>query len=69
MPNVLADKRHQDLNCQLSEILHQYLLACDSLHDDPLADISNHLTVIQKAIIKCHNITLDYGITHRGGAK
>ena len=64
MPNVLADKRHRDLNIHLSDILHQYLLAVDVLHDNPLADITDNLSRIQTAILECHRIMVIYKCDH-----
>jgi len=69
MLTIAATKRHRNLNIHLSDILHQYLLACDSLYDDPLADIDDHLSLIQKAVFKCRHIMLDYKEDHEGGAK
>lgn len=69
MPDLPADKRHQDLNNHLSEVLHQYLLAVDSLHDNPLADITDNLSLIQTATIDCFRIQIDYKIKHERGNK
>jgi len=56
MDDIAKEKRHQELNNQLSEILHQYLLACDALHKDRCADIGDNLITIQRATLACHRI-------------
>ena len=66
MPTLPADKRQRDLNCRLSDVLHQYLLACDALHDNALADIENNLSLIQSAVFQCRHIMLDYKKDHEG---
>jgi len=67
MSTMPAYKRHQELNCHLSNILHPYLLAVDALHDNVLADIENNLSLIQMAILKCRVIMLDYKRDHERG--
>ncbi len=66
MPIIHADRRHRDLNIHLSNILHQYLLAVDALHDNALADIENNLSLIQSAVFHCRHIMLDYKKDHEG---
>jgi len=67
MPILPATKRHQDLNCHLSDILHQYLLACDALHNHPLADIEDNLSTIHLAVLRCRFIIANYKKEHEGG--
>ena len=59
--------RHRSLNNQLSEILHQYLMAVDSLHDNPLGDIEANLSRIEEAILSCRHIMLEYKKDYKGG--
>ena len=66
MDEIAKEKRHHALNTQLSEVLHQYLLACDALHLDRCADIGNNLNAIQSATIECYRIMVDHKIKHRG---
>jgi len=67
MPIIATTKRHRELNCHLSDILHQYLLACDALHDNALADIENNLSLIQSAVFKCRHTMRVYKKDHKGG--
>lgn len=69
MPNITADERARNLNHYLSDILHQYLLACDFLHDDPLADIHDNLMAISKATYECHRIIVNHRRYHKGSDK
>ena len=69
MNGLPTTQRHRDLNTHLSNILHQYLLAVDALHDNALADISRNLSLIQNATIDCFRIQIDYKIKYGRGDK
>ena len=64
MPTLAATKRQQALTIQLLDILHEFLLAVDSLHVSLLADITDNLSVIQKATIECYRIQIDYKVKY-----
>ena len=69
MATIAATKRHQDLNIHLHAILHQYLLAVDVLHDNPLADIDDHISLMQKALWRCRYTMSGYKRDHEGRDK